>query len=37
MPPVQFFARLDLEQICLFPDGHEIVPHPSLADLPDID
>jgi hypothetical protein len=24
MLPVQFFARLDLEQICLFLDGHDL-------------
>jgi hypothetical protein len=24
MPPVKFFVRLDLEQICLFLDGHWI-------------
>jgi hypothetical protein len=26
MPAVKFCARLDLEQICLFLDRHEIVP-----------
>jgi hypothetical protein len=25
MPAVKFFVRLDLDQICLFLDGHEIV------------
>ncbi len=23
IPPVKFFVRLDLEQIILFPDGHQ--------------
>jgi hypothetical protein len=26
MPAVKFFARLDLDQICLFPDGHTFMP-----------
>ena len=25
MPPVKFFGRLDLDQICLFPDGHYLL------------
>jgi hypothetical protein len=25
MPPVKFFVRLDLDQICLFVDGHEFI------------
>jgi hypothetical protein len=25
MPAVKFFARLDLEQICLFLDGHDLL------------
>jgi hypothetical protein len=24
MPAVKFFARLDLDQICLFLDGHQL-------------
>jgi hypothetical protein len=26
MPAVKFFTRLDLDQICRFLDGHELVP-----------
>jgi hypothetical protein len=37
MPPVKFFVRLDLDQICLFLDGHYLFMvhgmHPTVATI----